>query len=439
MTFGCRLNTYESELIKGYLKESGLDKYDIIVLNSCNVTNEAEKDLNKQIRRIKKDNPNTKIILTGCIAQANPQKYANMDTVDFVMGNFDKTKPETYTQIKNAIEGRTDFEKLILTGNEKPHNHADETYKKDNKIDSFGFVNHKAIVNDIMSIKETSGHLVTEFGGQTRAFIQIQNGCNHRCTFCVIPYGRGNSRSVGLGEIVREVNGLVDKGFKEFVLTGVDITDYGKDISSGMSLGGMIKRLLAMCPGLMRLRLSSIDVAEVDRDLLDLIFNEPRFMPHLHLSLQSGNDLILKRMARRHTRGQILDFYKTVRASGRDLAFGADIIAGFPTEDETAFMDSYNIINECEIAFLHAFTFSPRIGTPAAKMPQIEPQIRKERTKKLIENSKTELERLRQKTTQTTQNVLIESKNIARCENFVDIPLPSDHLYEVGEIYTFSK
>ncbi len=379
ITFGCRLNTYESEVIRRAVGES-----DIAVFNTCAVTKEAERQARQAIRRYHRENPNKKIYVTGCAAQINPKPYAEISGVTKVLGNEEKFLSSSYEPLGTNHEPR----------------------------DSFGHT--KILVNDIMSVTETASHMVTSFEGRARAFVQVQNGCNHRCTFCIIPYGRGNSRSVPIGEIVKEVEGLVAAGFKEVVITGVDITDYGKDLPAKPTLGSMLKRLLKLVPDLPRLRLSSIDVAEIDHDLLDLIANEPRLMPHLHISMQAGDDLILKRMKRRHLRQDILDFCNQARRLRPDVVFGADIITGFPTETDALFQNTYDCVEEAHISWLHVFPYSEREGTPAAKIPkQVQPQIRKARAARLRGLGDKIVEKTLQNFVGTTQQIIIEQDGLS--------------------------
>lgn len=376
VTFGCRLNAYESELIKKSATAAGLSN--TIIFNSCAVTSEAERQLRQSIRKMKRANPLSKIIVTGCAAQINPQKYADMPEVDQVLGNEEKVKAKSYN------------------------------FSTEEKI----------LVNDIMSIKETALQLIDGVEGKARAFLQVQNGCNHRCTFCTIPYGRGNSRSVAIGEIVNQTRILVENGYNEIVLTGVDITDYGKDLPGQPTLGQMIKRLLALVPNLGRLRLSSIDVAEIDQDLFWLVEHEKRLMPHLHLSLQAGDNMILKRMKRRHSREQVIEFCAKARQLRPDVVFGADIIAGFPTETEEMFENSLKIVQEAGLTFLHVFPYSERDGTPAARMPQVEKKVRKERAKKLRDLGAQMVARHNANQIGKTLSVIIESNDTARAEDF---------------------
>ncbi len=338
VSFGCRLNTYESEVIRDMIQDV---EGDVVVFNTCAVTSEAERQARQAIRKMRKENPDIKIIVTGCSAQTSPKVYENMDEVDLVLGNEEKLKKQFYS-----------FEEKI-----------------------------KVRVNDIMSVKETSLHFVSGFDEKSRAFLEIQMGCNHRCTFCIIPFGRGNSRSVPLGEIVDVSRKFVAQGYNEIVLTGVDLTSYGEDLPGTPTLGQMLKRYLALVPDLKRLRLSSLDPAEVDDDILYLIKTEPRLMPHFHISLQAGDDLILKRMKRRHLRADVIEFCQKVRDLRPDATFGADIIAGFPTETDEAFENTVRLVKECNITYLHIFPYSPRPGTPAARMPQVKKETIKERAK----------------------------------------------------------
>ncbi len=391
VTFGCRLNTYESELIKKSATEAGLNN--AIIFNSCAVTSESERQLRQAIRKARRENPDAKIIVTGCAAQVNPEKYAQMPEVNQVLGNEEKSKAESYQPFKTE----------------------------------------RILVNDIMSIKETAPQLIEGVEGRARAFLQVQNGCNHRCTFCIIPYGRGNSRSVGIGEIVAQCKTLIANGYNELVFTGVDITDYGKDLPAAPTLGQMIRRVFNLVPELKRLRLSSIDVAEIDEDLLELIANEPRLMPHLHLSLQAGDNMILKRMKRRHTREQVIEFCEKVSKLRPDVVFGADIIAGFPTETDEMFENTMKIVEEAGLTFLHVFPYSEREGTPASKMPQVEKKIRKERAKKLRELGDIKISEHYERQHNKILSVIIEDQNSARAEDFSHVK-SIDPLGQIGEI-----
>jgi threonylcarbamoyladenosine tRNA methylthiotransferase MtaB len=344
VTFGCRLNAYESEAIKLRAGEAQLQ--DTVVVNTCAVTAEAVRQSRQAIRRLKRDNPARRIIVTGCAAQTESQTYAAMAQVDAVIGNAEKLTAQVYAD--------------------------------------FGVGGSERIrVNDIMSVRETAPQLVEHFEGHTRAFLQVQNGCDHRCTFCVIPYGRGNSRSVPLGAVVAEARRLVEKGFPEIVLTGVDLTSYGADLPGAAGLGALVEKILKLVPELKRLRLSSIDSIETDALLMRMIAQEERLMPHFHLSAQSGDDMILKRMKRRHGRADTIAFCNTVRSLRPDAAFGADLIAGFPTETEAMFAGSLALVDDAGLSALHVFPYSPRPGTPAAKMPQLPRSLVKDRAGRL--------------------------------------------------------
>jgi threonylcarbamoyladenosine tRNA methylthiotransferase MtaB len=344
VTFGCRLNTYESQVMKDLAMQAGLDN--AIIINTCAVTSEAERQARQTIRKLRRENPDAEIIVTGCGVQINPEKYADMPEVSRVIGNDEKMQAASYAK----------------------------------DID-----HERVLVNDIMSVKETAAHLISGFDGKARAFVQIQNGCDHRCTFCTIPYGRGNSRSVPVGEIVNQIKILIENGYPEIALTGVDITAYGADLPGKPTLGQMVRRLLNLVPNLKRLRLSSLDPVEMDEDLWDLIATEPRLLPHLHMSLQAGDDMILKRMKRRHLRNDAIGFCKKARELRPDCVFGVDLIAGFPTETEEMFQNTLKIVEDCDLTFLHVFPYSPRPGTPAARMPQVTSSTIKERAALLRE------------------------------------------------------
>ena len=381
ITMGCRLNFHETEAMKN--AASGLADDEIILVNTCAVTAEAVRQAKQAIRRARRENPNAKIIVSGCAAQIEPETFAQMPEIDRVIGNTEKTKPETYLKLRNTSE--------------------------------------RILVDDIMSVKETAGHLIDGIEGRTRAYLQVQNGCDHRCTFCIIPFGRGNSRSVSAGEIVKSVNHIVRNGGKEVVLSGVDLTAWGKDLPGQPNLGNLVQRILKLCPDLPRLRLSSIDAVEIDDVLFELFSHEKRLMPHLHLSLQHGSDLILKRMKRRHLRQDAIELCNKIRAARPDIAFGADIIAGFPTETEEHFQDSLSLIDECGLSFIHVFPFSPRVGTPAQKMPQLPKALIKERAKALREKATAALSKLLDAQIGTIQQVLIEKDGIGRLGNFTPI------------------
>ncbi|WP_114008290.1 tRNA (N(6)-L-threonylcarbamoyladenosine(37)-C(2))-methylthiotransferase MtaB [Cohaesibacter intestini] len=395
LTFGCRLNSYESEVMKQQATEAGLDN--AILVNTCAVTNEAVRQARQQIRRAKRDNPNARIIVTGCAAQTESERFASMEEVDLVLGNDDKLKSDSYKSVPD-----------------------------------FGVpMAEKIRVNDIMSVRETALHLIDGLEGRARAFVQIQNGCDHRCTFCIIPFGRGNSRSVAMGPVVDQIAKLVDNGYREVVLTGVDITSYGADLPGEPKLGALVKSILKHVPSLERLRISSIDSVEADPDLMDCIANEARLMPHLHLSLQSGDNMILKRMKRRHDRDHSIAFCKEVRALRPDMVFGADIIVGFPTETEDMFQRSLDIVEECDLTHLHVFPFSARPGTPAARMPAVKGPVIRERAQRLREAGEAALQRHLQSQIGREVQLLVERNGLARTEQFT---LTEIDFGEPGEI-----
>lgn len=383
VTFGCRLNAYESEVIKRNADQAGLEN--TIIVNTCAVTSEAERQARQTIRRLSRKNPGAKIIVTGCSAQINPEIYGKMAEVSQVLGNSEKMDPKYF-----SVE-----------------------------------TSEKVQVNDIMSVKETASHMVANFDGKSRAFIQVQNGCNHRCTFCTIPYGRGNSRSVPLGEIVEQVRMLVENDYKEVVITGVDITSYGEDLPGTPTFAQMLRRLLAQVPKLQRLRISSIDSVELDPDFFELLESEPRLMPHFHLSLQAGDDMILKRMKRRHLRNDVIHFCKSIRKIRPEALFGADIIAGFPTETEGMFQNSLKIVDDCDLAFLHVFPYSARPGTPAARMPQVSGDIIKERAQRLREKGQQSLRKTLDHLIGTEITVLMEDESRGHSESFCPVQLDS--------------
>jgi threonylcarbamoyladenosine tRNA methylthiotransferase MtaB len=389
ITFGCRLNAFESEVIAREAETAGLS--DTIVINSCAVTNEAVAQARQSIRKLKRARPEARIVVTGCAAQTQSRMFADMSEVDRVIGNDDKMHGASWRATRAAFDIGTD---------------------------------EKIAVSDIMAVKEMAPHLVDGFqGGLPRAFVQVQNGCDHRCTFCIIPFGRGNSRSVPMGAVVDQVRALVERGHAEIVLTGVDLTSYGADLPGAPQLGRLLKQILRHVPELRRLRISSIDSIEADSDLLDVIARDARLMPHLHLSLQSGDDLILKRMKRRHSRGDAVEFCAQVRRLRPDMAFGADIIAGFPTETEDAFARSVDLVEECGLTFLHVFPYSPRPGTPAARMPQVAGQIIKARARRLRAAGEAALQRRLASEVGATREVLIESDKQGRTEHFLPVAI----------------
>src|SRR5438552_4205892 len=389
VTFGCRLNAFESEVIRREAEGAGLS--DTIVVNSCAVTNEAVAQARQSIRRLKRERPDARIVVTGCAAQTQSQMFAEMHEVDRVVGNDDKMRGQAWRQARAAFD---------IGGCEK------------------------IAVSDIMAVREMAPHLVAGFrSGLPRVFVQVQNGCDHRCTFCIIPFGRGNSRSVPMGAVVDQVRALVERGHAEVVLTGVDLTSYGADLPGALRLGQLTKQILRHVPELKRLRMSSMDSIEADRDLLDVIANEERLMPHLHLSLQSGDDLILKRMKRRHCRKQAIAFCEQVRRLRPDIVLGADIIAGFPTETEEMFGRSQDLVEECGLTFLHVFPYSKRPGTPAARMPQVAGGAIKERAKRLRATGEVALRKRLAAEVGMTRQVLIESGKQGRTEHFLPVAI----------------
>ena len=394
VTFGCRLNTYESEVMRREAETAGLGALEggAVIFNTCAVTGEAVRQAKQAIRKARRDNPQARIIVTGCAAQTEPEKFAAMDEVDLVLGNEEKLKAHSYRALPDF--GVNDTE--------------------------------KARVNDIFSVRETAGHMVDAIEGRARAFVQVQNGCDHRCTFCIIPYGRGNSRSVPMGAVVEQVKRLAGNGYAEIVLTGVDMTSFGADLPGAPKLGRLVKTILRQVPDVKRLRLSSIDSIEADDDLLDAIATEPRLMPHLHLSLQSGDDMILKRMKRRHSRQHAIDFCAEMRRLRPDIALGADIIAGFPTESEEMFARSQDLVEECDLTFLHVFPYSPRPGTPAARMPQVAGNAIKERAKRLREAGEAALRKRLAAEIGSTRQVLIESGTQGRTEHFLPVAISGE-------------
>jgi threonylcarbamoyladenosine tRNA methylthiotransferase MtaB len=383
VTFGCRLNAYESEVIRQRAAEDGLT--DAVIFNTCAVTNEAVRQARQAIRKIRRERPEARLIVTGCAAQIDPAAFAAMDEIDLVLGNGEKTTVGAYAPaLADAPRVR---------------------------------------VNDIMSVRETAGHLIDGLKDRARAYVEVQNGCDHRCTFCIIPYGRGPSRSVPMGAIVDEVRRLVAVGHNEVVLTGVDLTSYGEDLPGRPSLGQLTRRLLKAVPELPRLRISSIDAAEADDDLIAALGEETRLMPHLHLSLQAGNDLILKRMKRRHLRADAIRFAERLRAARPDIVLGADFIAGFPTESEEAFEDTMRLVDEAGLTYLHVFPFSPRPGTPAAKMPQVPRALGKARAERLRAKGEGALHRFLDSRMGRSERVIVETPGLGRTEHFAPVRL----------------
>lgn len=371
--------------MRSHARDAGMQ--DAIIFNTCAVTKEAERQARQAIRRARKDNPKAKIIVTGCSAQIDPQTYAQMEEVDQIIGNDLKLKAESWS----------------------------------------GVSEERVRVNDIMLVRETASHLIEGIEGQARAFIQVQNGCDHRCTFCIIPYGRGNSRSVPIGEIVAQVRKLVEGGYNEIVFTGVDVTSYGPDLPGQPTLGQMIRRVLALVPELPRLRLSSLDPVEIDEDLWQLIAQEPRLCPHLHLSLQAGDNMILKRMKRRHSREDVIAVCERAREYRPDMAFGADIIAGFPTETDEMFQKTLDIVEECDLTFLHVFPYSEREGTPAAKMPPVPHDVRKKRAAQLRNLGDKQVDKFLKFHVKQNHQVIVEKDNTGHTEHFAPVKIDGNH------------
>jgi len=392
ITFGCRLNAFESEVIRGHA--AGLS--DTVIVNTCAVTAEAERQARQAIRKARRENPTARIVVTGCSAQIDPQAYADMAEVDRVIGNSEKLQANTFAADRL----------LAPTG-------------------------PRIAVDDIMRVKETAGHLIEGFAGRARAFVEVQQGCDHRCTFCIIPFGRGPSRSVPVGEVVRQVRRLAESGVAEVVLSGVDLTDYGKDLPGQPRLGQLVRRLLHLVPELQRLRLSSLDPVEIDDDLFRALAEEPRLCPHLHLSLQAGDDLILKRMRRRHSRADAARVVARARDLRPDVVFGADLIAGFPTECEAMFANSLAAVEELGLTYLHVFPYSPRRGTPAARMPQVPPEVRKERAARLRQAGEQALDRFMQSRVGSRAEVLIEKPGFGRTEHYAAVAIDCGTVGEV--------
>ena len=392
VTFGCRLNGYESEQIRAQAAADGLEN--AVVFNTCAVTGEAVRQARQAIRKARRERPDARLIVTGCAAQIDPAAFAAMPEVDLIVGNADKASP-------GALK-------------------ADGA---------------RVRVNDIMSVRETAGHLIDGLRDRARAYVEVQNGCDHRCTFCIIPYGRGASRSVPAGQVVSQIGNLVAEGYREVVLTGVDLTSWGADLPGQPSLGQLVARILKLVPDLPRLRLSSIDAAEIDPDLMRCLAEEPRLMPYLHLSLQAGDDLILKRMKRRHLRADALKLIAEVRAVRPETAFGADFIAGFPTESEAAFQNTLDLVEQAGLAYLHVFPYSPRPGTPAARMPPVNGKAIKDRARRLREAGALALTRHLDAQVGRTLPGLVEKAGVARAEDFTEIAFEGEA--PAGEIVLF--
>ena len=383
ITFGCRLNTYETEVMRKHAEEAGASN--AIVFNTCAVTAEATRQARQAIRKARAENPGAEIIVTGCAAQTEPEMFAQMPEVSRVIGNEEKLKPESWRRGSNA----------------------------------------RVSVSDIMAVKTATPHVIDGLRERTRAFVQVQNGCDHRCTFCIIPFGRGNSRSLAPQDVVEQVRRLAAAGYSEVVLTGVDLTSWGADLEGAPKLGALSHRILKAVPELKRLRLSSIDSIEADPELMDVIAGEERVMPHIHLSLQSGDNLILKRMKRRHAREDSIAFCAELRARRPGIVFGADIIAGFPTETEEMFENSLRLVDDCGLTYLHVFPFSPRPGTPAARMPQLEKHLIKARAARLREKGEAQLDRFLASEVGATRQVLVETEAMGRTEHFAQVRFAS--------------
>ncbi len=386
VTFGCRLNAFESEVMRKESAAAGLDDLEngAVIFNTCAVTAEAVRQAKQAIRKAKRENPLARIIVTGCAAQTLGQDFADMDEVDLVLGNEEKLHAHSYRQLPDF--GVNNYEKLK--------------------------------VNDIMEVRENAPHMVDSIEGHARAFVQVQNGCDHRCTFCIIPYGRGPSRSVPMGAVVEQIKRLNGNGYQEVVLTGVDLTSYGPDLPGKASLGKLVRSILRSVPDLPRLRLSSIDSIEVDEELAELLVHEKRLMPHLHLSLQAGDNMILKRMKRRHLRDQSIEFCNQLRNKRPEMVYGADLIAGFPTETDEMFENTLSLIDECGLTHLHVFPFSPREGTPAARMPQVDRHIVKQRAEKLRKAGEKAYQSHLQRLQNSKHMILVERDGIGRTEDF---------------------
>ena len=389
-TLGCRLNAYETEAMKDLAQQAGVANAHVV--NTCAVTAEAVRKARQEIRRIARENPGATIIVTGCAAQTEPETFAEMPEVTRVIGNHEKMQAETWKGLAPDLIGETE----------------------------------RVQVDDILSVKETAGHLIDGFGTRARAYVQVQNGCDHRCTFCIIPYGRGNSRSVPAGAVVEQIKRLVGAGYNEVVLTGVDLTSWGADLPAEPKLGDLVRRILKLVPDLPRLRISSIDSVEADPALIEAIASEPRLMPHLHLSLQAGDDMILKRMKRRHLRDDAIRFCADMRAARPDLIYGADIIAGFPTETEEMFANTLAMVKDCGLTWLHVFPYSPRKGTPAARMPQVAKPLIKERAARLRSLGEELAAAHLAAQVGRQHQVLMENPRMGRTEQFTEVRFDAD-------------
>ena len=397
-TLGCRLNAYETEAMKELSAEAGLQN--AVVVNTCAVTAEAVRKARQEIRKLRRENPSARLIVTGCAAQTEPETFTAMDEVDAVIGNTEKMQGSTWQGLAADFIGETEAVQ----------------------------------VDDIMSVTETAGHLIDGFGTRSRAYVQVQNGCDHRCTFCIIPYGRGNSRSVPAGVVVEQIKRLVGKGYNEVVLTGVDLTSWGADLPAEPKLGDLVMRILKLVPDLPRLRISSIDSIEVDENLMQAIATEPRLMPHLHLSLQAGDDMILKRMKRRHLRDDAIAFCEEAKRLRPDMTYGADIIAGFPTETDAMFENSLKLVEDCDLTWLHVFPFSARIGTPATKMPAVDGRLIKTRAAQLRAAGERKVTAHLAQQIGKTHHILMENPTMGRTEQFTEVSFAAEQVE--GQIVT---
>ncbi len=397
-TLGCRLNAYETEAMKELSQSAGLQN--AVIVNTCAVTAEAVRKARQEIRKLRRENPEARLIVTGCAAQTEPETFTAMGEVDAVIGNTEKMRADTWQGLAADFIGETEAVQ----------------------------------VDDIMSVTETAGHLIDGFGTRSRAYVQVQNGCDHRCTFCIIPYGRGNSRSVPAGVVVEQIKRLVGKGYNEVVLTGVDLTSWGADLPAEPKLGDLVMRILKLVPDLPRLRISSIDSIEVDENLMQAIATEPRLMPHLHLSLQAGDDMILKRMKRRHLRDDAIAFCEEAKRLRPDMTYGADIIAGFPTETDAMFENSLKLVEECDLTWLHVFPYSPRNGTPAAKMPAVNGKVIKARAAQLRNAGDAKVRAHLSKQIGMTHHILMENPTMGRTEQFTEVTFETDQIE--GQIVT---
>ena len=397
-TLGCRLNAYETEAMKELSQSAGLQN--AVIVNTCAVTAEAVRKARQEIRKLRRENPEARLIVTGCAAQTEPETFTAMGEVDAVIGNTEKMRADTWQGLAADFIGETEAVQ----------------------------------VDDIMSVTETAGHLIDGFGTRSRAYVQVQNGCDHRCTFCIIPYGRGNSRSVPAGVVVEQIKRLVGKGYNEVVLTGVDLTSWGADLPVEPKLGDLVMRILKLVPDLPRLRISSIDSIEVDENLMQAIATEPRLMPHLHLSLQAGDDMILKRMKRRHLRDDAIAFCEEAKRLRPDMTYGADIIAGFPTETDAMFGNSLKLVEECDLTWLHVFPYSPRNGTPAAKMPAVNGKVIKARAAQLRNAGDAKVRAHLSKQIGMTHHILMENPTMGRTEQFTEVTFETDQIE--GQIVT---